>query len=247
MFATADRVSVVLPVFAEEQTVPQILDRLGELLGPALHEVRIVLSPRSPQATLRICEEAARSRARVHVGVQRQSPGVGFAFRQGIEEAEGDLILLMDSDGEMDVEDAPRMLRTLRERGADLVVGSRWMAGGGAEGYDRRKMVLNRVYQALFRLLYRTHVHDLTFGFKLGRAEVLKSFRYTAQFQEIGCEVTMRALRAGYRVEEIPTVWRCRKEGVSTNPLGRNLRYAWTALAVLAAPANPSLTVKEAS
>jgi dolichol-phosphate mannosyltransferase len=230
---SSERVSVVLPVFAEERTVPEILDRLARLLGPSLHEVRIVLSPRSPAATVEICQAAARARAGVHVSVQRESPGVGYAFRQGIEEAQGDLILLMDSDGEMDVEDVPRLLSTLRDRKADLVVGSRWIPGGGAEGYDGRKLLLNRVYQALFRRLYRTPLHDLTFGFKLGRAQVLKSFHYIAQFQEIGCEVTLRAVRAGYRVEEIPTVWRCRKEGVSTNPLKRNLRYAWTALAVL--------------
>jgi dolichol-phosphate mannosyltransferase len=242
----SERVSVILPVFAEDRTVPEILDRLAALLGPALHEVRVVLSPKSPLGTVMICRDAARARRGIHVSVQKQSPGVGFAFRQGIDEAKGDLLLLMDSDGEMDVEDVPRMLTTLRASGADMVVGSRWIEGGGAEGYDAKKMVLNRAYHALFRTLYRTALHDLTFGFKLGRAAVLKSFRYTSQFQEIGCEVTLRALHAGYRVEEIPTVWRCRKQGVSTNPLKRNLRYAWTALSVLGSRRLPAI-VEEAS
>jgi dolichol-phosphate mannosyltransferase len=223
-----------MPVFAEEDSVPELVERLEELIGGELEEILIVLSPRSPEATLKICHTVAAAHAKVKLLTQKQVPGVGFAFRDGIEAARGDWILLMDSDGEMDVEDVPRLITVLRERGADLVVGSRWMKGGGAEGYDARKWVLNRGYQTLFRILYRTRIHDLTFGFKLGRAPVLKSFDYTAQFQEIGCEVTMRALKAGFRVEEIPTIWRARKQGVSTNPLKRNLRYATFALKILA-------------
>jgi dolichol-phosphate mannosyltransferase len=222
-----------MPVFAEEETVPELVARLETLIGGELHEILIVLSPKSPERTMAICREVAAAHARVKLLVQTQTPGVGFAFRDGIAAATGEWILLMDSDGEMDVEDVPKLMTAMRERGADLVVGSRWMKGGGTEGYDAKKWFLNRGYQTLFRILYRTRIHDLTFGYKLGRARMLKSFDYRAQFQEIGCEVTMRALKAGYRVEEIPTVWRARKQGVSTNPLKRNLRYASFALQIL--------------
>jgi len=222
-----------MPVFAEEDSVPELVGRLEELVGDELLEILIVLSPKSPPKTLEICQAEAAAHPKVKLMTQTQVPGVGFAFRDGIAAARGEWILLMDSDGEMDVEDVPRLITVLRERGADLVVGSRWMKGGGAEGYDARKWILNRGYQTIFRALYRTRIHDLTFGFKLGRAEMLKSFDYVAQFQEIGCEVTMRALKGGYRVEEIPTVWRARKQGVSTNPLKRNLRYATFALKIL--------------
>ena len=115
----------------------------------------------------------------------------------------------------------------------DLVVGARWMKGGGVYGYDRFKYVLNRVYQFLFRLLYRSPLHDLTFGFKLGRSVVLKAMPLEAQFGESGCETTLRVIRAGYTVTEVPTVWRCRKEGVSTNRFRRNFRYVSIALSIL--------------
>jgi dolichol-phosphate mannosyltransferase len=218
--------SAVLPVFAEEETVPELVGRLHELVGDRLLEVLVVTSPRSPDRTLEVCREVASRFPRVRTMEQTRSPGVGFAFRDGIEAAAGDLILLMDSDGEMDVEDVPRLLARLESTGADMVVGSRWAKGGGAVGYDPLKLVLNRGYQLLFRALYTTRIHDLTFGFKLARAPLLKSLSLNAQFQEIGCEVTLKALRARWRVEEIPTVWRARKAGVSTNPLSRNLEYA---------------------
>lgn len=227
------RISAVLPAFRETETLVDLVGRLRDLLGPDLHEVRIVVSPKSPPETLAACEAAKALFSPVHVMVQSRYPGVGFAYRDGIHAAEGDVVLLMDTDGEFDPVTVPLLLSKWRETGADLVVGSRFAKGGGVEGYPPVKYLLNRGYQLLFRLLYRTRIHDLTFGFKLGRAVVLKSLPLAAQFQEIGAEVTLRSLRAGYRVEEVPTVWRARIAGASTNPLRRNLKYAWLALGIL--------------
>lgn len=227
------RISAILPVFSETTTLVDLVEGVVRLLGSDLFEVRIMTSPKSPPATLEACGRAEALFPNTHVSAQRRSPGVGFAYRQGIEEAEGDLLLLMDTDGEFDVSTIPSLIAKQRETGADLVVGSRWMPGGGVEGYPPVKYLLNRSYQALFRLLYRTRVHDLTFGYKLGTATLLKSLPLRAQFQEIGCEVTLRSLKAGARVEEVSTVWRCRKGGASTNPLRRNLKYASLALSIL--------------
>jgi len=227
------RVSAILPAFRETGTLVELVGRLRDLLGPDLHEVRIVVSPKSPPETRAACETAKTLFSPVHVMVQSRFPGVGFAYREGIDAAEGDLLLLMDTDGEFDPVTVPLLLSKWRETGADLVVGSRFAKGGGVEGYPPVKYLLNRGYQLLFRLLYRTRIHDLTFGYKLGRAEVLKSLPLAAQFQEIGAEVTLRCLKAGYHLEEVPTVWRARTAGASTNPLRRNLKYAWLALWIL--------------
>jgi dolichol-phosphate mannosyltransferase len=238
------RISAILPAFSETRSLVELAADLKRLLGDDLAEMRIVISPKSPPQTHAACEEVRALFTEVHVATQRQSPGVGFAYRDGIDAAQGDLLLLMDTDGEFDAETAPLLLAKQRETGADLVVGSRWMREGGVEGYPPGKYLLNRIYQMVFRLLYRTHIHDLTFGYKLGRAEVLKNLALTAQFQEIGCEVTLRALRGGFHVEEVPTVWRARKEGISTNPLKRNLKYATLALSLLFAGRPPAAPPK---
>jgi dolichol-phosphate mannosyltransferase len=227
-----NRLSVVLPAFAEEDSLHPLVGRLHELVGDELREILLILSPKSPAKTQEIAKQVAQRYSKVRVMVQKETPGVGCAFREGILEARGELLLLMDSDGEMDVETVPKLLRALDDSGADLVVGSRWAPGGGAEGYDNLKYVLNRGFQYLFRALYLTRVTDLTFGFKLGRTAAIQSLRLSAQFQEIGAEVTLAALRRGLRVVEIPTVWRMRKAGTSTNPLSRNFRYVKVALSV---------------
>ncbi len=237
------RLSVCLPVFAEKGTVPEIVRGLIDLVGDDLHEILIVVAARAPEDTVKICQETAEQFPIARVSVQERNPGLGFGVQQGIAEATGTHILLMDSDGEMDVETVPRMLTALQERGADMVVGSRWVKGGGVVGYDRFKYFLNRGYQLLFRIMLRTNVRDLTLGFKLARADVMKSLPWCSQFHDIGCETTMRVVRAGFKVTEVPTVWVKRKEGESSNPFRRNFKYVRMALSIVFGPRHrdPSL------
>lgn len=236
--AAPPRISVVLLVYAEKHTITAIAARLGELLGESLHEVTLLVAAAAPAETLEICRAAAARLPRTRLSMQRENPGAGLAVRQGIAEASGTHILLMDSDGEMDVETVPRMVAALAQHGADMVVASRWAAGGGAVGYDPVKYVLNRGYQLLFRVLFRTRIHDLTLGFKLARADVMKSLPWTSRFHGIGCETTLRVLRAGFSVVEVPTVWRKRAEGASSNRFWRNLGYVAMALAILCGPSH---------
>ena len=234
------RISAVLPVYAEKESVADLVSGLCNLIPEELKEIILVVAKSAPEETMQICEDVAVRFPKVRIAIQEQNPGVGFAFRQGVAEARGSHILLMDSDGEMDVQTVPLMLAEVKARDVDLVVASRWMKGGGMEGYDGFKYVLNWGYQQIFRVLYRTAIHDLTIGFKLGRAEVLKTIPWTSQFHDIGCEMTLRVIRARYRVAEVPTVWRRRKEGTSTNPFRRNFRYVSTALSIFFNSSNRS-------
>lgn len=236
------QVSAVLPVFAEKQTVPELVAGLHQGLGDRLHEVILIVAPKAPPDTLEICHRTAATYPRTRVSMQERNPGLGFGVRQGIGEATGSHVLLMDSDGEMDVATVPPMVEKLIEDDADMVLGSRWMKGGGVEGYDPLKYWLNRGYQTLFRLLFRTRVHDLTLGFKLCRRDVFQAMPWDSQFHDIGCETTLRIIRAGYRVTEVPTVWRRRKEGESSNPFRRNFKYVWKALAILVGPSHRAQT-----
>jgi len=112
------------------------------------------------------------------------------------------------------------------------------MKGGGTEGYDAVKYYLNFWYQKLFGVLFRTPITDLTLGFKLGRSDVLQGFAWCGQYHEIGCETTLRPIRAGFRVGQVPTVWRRRKQGTSNNSFMKNFRYVGMALSILAGAKN---------
>lgn len=227
------RLSVVMPVFSETDTVRDLCHWLRRELGERLLEIIIVVSPRSSDASQAVCRTLAEQDARIRVYVQQEDPGVGRAFREGYVRAQGNPILSMDSDGEMAVATIPLMLAEMERGNCGLVVGSRWMKGGGFVGYSRFKYWLNWGFQQIFRIMYWTKLHDLTYGFKLHRAEVLHGIGLEAIGQEIGCESTLKPIRVGVPVAEVPTVWTARSQGRSTNNFWRNFRYLGMALKIL--------------
>ena len=125
---------------------------------------------------------------------------MGRAFREGYARVRGNLVLSMDSDGEMELATIPRMIAEMARSRVGLVVGSRWLPGGGFVGYSPTKLWLNWGFQQLFRLLFRTRLHDLTYGFKLLRTELVRSIAWEASLHEIGCETTLKPIRLGIPV-----------------------------------------------
>lgn len=230
------KVSVVLPVLWEKQTVVEISHGLVEGLGERLHEIIMVVASRAPEDTLQICRTLEQEIPQARLSMQKKNPGLGLGVRQGIKEATGTHILLMDSDGEMDVRTVPKMVDKLVDEDFDLVVGSRWTKGGGVVGYSKPRYVMNRAFQYVFRILFRTRVCDLTLGFKVCRADVFQALHWNAQYHDIGCETTLRPIRAGCTVGEVPTVWVARAEGVSSNPFRNNFIYLWKTLLILTEP-----------
>jgi dolichol-phosphate mannosyltransferase len=227
------RISVVMPVFSETESVRTIANWLRTHLGSRLLEVIIVISPRSTQSSHDVCDELARNDPAIRVFQQEQNPGVGLAFREGYSRVRGNLVLSMDSDGEMDLATIPRMIDAMAERNVGVVVGSRWLPGGGFVGYPPVKRWFNWGFQQVFRILFRTPIHDLTYGFKLLRAELVHEIPWEGTLHEIGCETTLKPLRLGISLTEVPTTWVARKEGQSTNNFMRNFRYVGMACSIL--------------
>ena len=139
--------------------------------------------------------------------------------------ARGTHIALMSGDLETEPEAVDRMVRKIEETGADCVVASRWRGGGGFIGYDKTKLVLNWIFQKVFRILYWTKLTDLTYGFKILKKKVAEKIQWEGTLHEIFIETTVKPLRAGFTFEEVPSVWISRKEGVSKNTFMRNFRY----------------------
>lgn len=232
MKTSIEKLSILMPVFSETKSVPALVSRLQELMGARIHEVVLLLSPRSTEECREICQQLAVEKSFVRIQVQQRIPGIGWAYREGFQSATGSHILMIDSDGEMPAETVPLMIEKMEATGCDVVVASRWMRGGGTQGYGPVKYFLNRGFQYLFRVLFWTSVHDLTLGFKLMTAQVAKTMPWHGQLHEFAAETTLRPIRAGFQVEEVPTVWTKRREGVSKNPFLRNFRYVSLALRV---------------
>jgi dolichol-phosphate mannosyltransferase len=142
----------------------------------------------------------------------------------------------MSSDLETNPNDVAALVRKAEETGADIVCASRWLSGGGFSGYSPLKFVLNYGYNLLFRSLYGTSIHDITFGYKLIRSDVLRRVKWEYGTHEFCAELLLRPLRLGYTAAEIPTRWVKRPEGDSKMTFMRNFRFVSAAWRILRTP-----------
>lgn len=228
----SENLSVVVTVYTETYSVRETVQRLLKSTGEELREILLVVAPRASEETFRICKELVAANPIVRMHVQKKTPGVGWALREGMALASEECVAIMSGDLETEPEAVARMFKKMKETGADVVVGNRWGKGGGFVNYDPVKYVFNFCFQKLFRVIYWTKVADITYGFKILKKHVINSIAWESAMHEIFIETTVKPLQKGYRVEQVPTVWIGRTEGRSVNTFFRNFSYVTLALRV---------------
>ncbi len=219
------RLSIVVTVYTETFSIDETIRiLLGNDRG-YIQEVLLVTSPKASAETFAICRKWVDQDARVKLLVQKNNPGIGWAYREGMQAATGNYVALMAADLETEPAAVDRMVRKLQETGCDAVIANRWLAGGGFTNYDPLKLVLNWVFQKMLRVLFWTRIGDFTFGLKLLSKEIAQALDWEGTMHEICIETTVKPLKKGYRLEQVPTVWVGRKEGRSVNTFFKNFRY----------------------
>jgi dolichol-phosphate mannosyltransferase len=229
-----------MTVYSETELLVESVARIEKQLSGWEHEVIIVVHPASTPECFAMCDWLA-SRPGIRVLVQGSRSGIGWAYREAIPHLRGTHTLIMSSDLETDPDDAGALVRSAQETGADIVCASRWMRGGGFSGYPLLKLVLNYAYNSLFRRLYRTSIHDLTFGYKLVRTEVLRRVKWRYGTHEFCAELLLAPLRLGYTAVEVPTHWVKRRAGKSKMTFLRNFRFVSAACEILMRPITPEM------
>lgn len=227
------RISVILPVYSETDSVKGVVSWLETAIERYLEEIIIVISPRSTEESRITCAGLVNQYKNVKMHVQVNNPGLGHAVREGYAIAKGNLMLNMDSDGEMENETVIRMIDEMAAKKCRLVVASRWLKNSGFVGYSPLKYVLNWLFQQFFRIIFRTKIHDLTYGFKLIDAELAKNIEWQGTLHEIACETTLKPVRLGISVSEVNTRWTARVKGTSKNSFMKNFRYVFMAWNIL--------------
>jgi glycosyltransferase involved in cell wall biosynthesis len=228
------QLSVVVTVFSETFSIRETLDILKGNDRGYIKEIILLISPRASEEAFAICREGAALDPRVKIVVQKNNPGIGWAYREGMEAATGNYVALMAADLETEPAAVDRMVEKIVETACDGVIANRWLPGGGFTNYDPLKYVLNWIFQNVFRVLFWTKLGDLTFGFKILSKKMTQSISWEGTLHEICIETTVKPLKGGFRMEQVPSVWVGRKEGASVNTFFRNFRYVKTALRVLA-------------
>jgi glycosyltransferase involved in cell wall biosynthesis len=201
-------VSVVLPTRNEALNVDWVLDHMPT----DLHEI-IVVDGNSTDGTVDTVRWHTERLSGLRV-VHQRGAGKGDALRCGFEAATGDYIVMLDADCSMDPREIPSFVAML-ECGFDLVKGSRFMLGAVSHDITPLRKLGNDGLRMLTNRLYHTRLSDLCYGFCAFRRDSLGRMGLRSDGFEIETEITVRALRAGLRICEVPSIERPRRHGVS--------------------------------
>ncbi|MEO3746864.1 polyprenol monophosphomannose synthase [Plantactinospora sp. B5E13] len=210
------RVLVVVPTYNEADNVTVIVDRIRRAV-PAV-EV-LVVDDDSPDGTGAIADGLARADGRVHVLHRAGKGGLGAAYVAGFGWAADrgyDAVVEMDADGSHAPEELPRLLEAARD--ADVVIGSRWTAGGRVVNWPRRRQLLSRGGNLYTRVALGMPLSDATGGFRVYRVPALARLdldSVASQGYSFQVELSWRAHRAGLRTVEVPITFAERERGAS--------------------------------
>ena len=213
---------LILPTFDEAENIEAIVRAADAVLAgasPDGHRI-LVVDDGSPDGTGEIADRLADELASVEVLHRTQRQGLGPAYLAGFAHALGSgatHVMEMDSDFSHDPADLARLLGAVQE-GADLALGSRYVAGGGVSDWGRGRRLVSRGGSWYARRVLGLAVRDLTGGFKCFRREVLEAIdlpTVRSQGYAFQVELTYRAVLGGFRVVEVPIVFRDRRLGRS--------------------------------
>jgi len=217
------RLLVILPTYNEAGNIEKMVRAV--LKTPGAHV--LIVDDSSTDGTGEIADRLAGADKRVRVLHRSGKLGLASAyiegFRHGLEEGY-DLIQQMDCDFSHDPADLPRFLDEMKARGADIVIGSRYVPGGGIVGWPLIRHILSKGGNIYARLMLSRRVRDWTGGFNLFKAAALREIIDEQNFAEgyaFLVELKYHALKAGFVIREIPIIFRERTEGESK--MGRNI------------------------
>ncbi len=208
--------NIIVPAYNEELNISQTIGTIREIRTRVeIPHKLIVVNDNSTDRTREIVEKLQEEDQDIVLVNRRGNHGLGRCLNRAFEEVEGGVIVAVMADLSDDVAAIPAMLKKIKE-GYDLVSASRYIPGGKGEHHDRLKHFLSRLLGGALKLLIGLPTNDATNAYKMYRAEILdrvgilRSDNYTT-----GLELTVKAYLAGFRIAEVPTVWRDRSGGRS--------------------------------
>jgi glycosyltransferase involved in cell wall biosynthesis len=215
---SAESITLVLPAKNEASNLPWVLPHIPDFVD------EVVLVDGGSHDATAAC--ALQHRPDIRLVRQYDGRGKGSGVRAGFHRSTGDIVVMMDADGSMSPAEIRALIQPLTS-GYDFVKGSRFIQGGGSEDLTLWRRLGNQLLVTVLNRLYGTQYTDLCYGFCAFRRSHLEQLGLLADGFEIEAEMVVRAIVAGLRVAEVPSLERPRRSGRS------NLRSVRDGLRVL--------------
>jgi glycosyltransferase involved in cell wall biosynthesis len=200
-------VSIIVPVFNEARTVAAVIDRLRCVDLPAPREI-VVVDDGSTDGTREVLDRLDTTRGNLTVLHLERNGGKGTAIRRGLAASHGSIMAIQDADLEVDPAQIAALLMPILRGEADVVYGSRFLAGRPAAPW--LTIAANRFLTAVTNVLYGARLTDMETCYKVMRTSVARSLDLEAARFEIEPEITAKLLRRGHRIVELPITFQPR-------------------------------------
>ncbi len=207
--------SIVIPVFNEEEFIGKLLVALKKCYIPIEYEI-IIVDDNSEDCTRDIVLYECKQDRKILLISRKGSHGLGKSLKEGFKISKGDIIVTLMGDLSDNVNDIQIMLRKICCEGYDFVCASRYTKGSHTKHSNILKGFLSKFLGKIIHLFIKIPTVDSTNAYKMFRKDILKSVGVLeSNHYTLGFELLLKAYKKGFEITEIPTIWYDRQEGKS--------------------------------
>ncbi len=216
-----EKISIVIPTYNEIDNIQILISNIQRVLEEIYPNYEIlIVDDNSPDGTGELVKQITKTNEKTKLIQRSQRIGLGDAYKTGFQHTTGDIIFEMDADLSHDPNDIPKFLKALKTR--DVVIGSRYIKGGG--NYNRRKfrIIISRVANILASFFFNLHHSDCTSGYRAYKRKVIDTIIPYVNCQKYTFQVEMleKANNFKFSIGEVPIMFRDREKGKSKFNLG---------------------------
>jgi glycosyltransferase involved in cell wall biosynthesis len=205
------KLSVIIPVYNEEMTIGELLDRVTRVdVGDMEMEIIVANDGSTDTSALIIESRRAERPELIRVCSTPINLGKGAAVRLGLHHANGDILLIQDADLELNPDEYHLLLKPILNQESNVVYGSRFL-NRRRQGIPRRTRLANRFLTSLTNVLFSGHLSDMETAYKVFRRDIIKGIRLRCVHFDFEPEITGHLLKAGHRIVEVPISYNPRR------------------------------------
>jgi dolichol-phosphate mannosyltransferase len=207
------KLSVIIPAHNEEENIAKVIAKVKDSIAVPFE--LIIVNDHSQDSTAALVSGLAGSNPNIRLVENKRDKGFANALKTGCECASGDLVMPVMGDLSDDLSVVAKMLERISQ-GYDIVCGCRYMKGGGRIGGSKIKGLFSSFAGRSLHVLIGIPTRDIANAFKMYKKKVIESIRIEANGFEISMEIPLKAYLAGFKITDVPTVWREREKGKSS-------------------------------